>query len=101
MNTFNTNKTIGFVRLSNIEDTKLSNNYQVRLLDSYGVDEIFTDNTVCLNFKQSVSSKLEELGLMDKLITNSRLVIQVSERADILRRWLEHLSRQLQCYTLY
>ena len=80
MNTFNTNKTIGFVRLSNIEDTKLSNNYQVRLLDSYGVDEIFTDNTVCLNFKQSVSSKLEELGLMDKLITNSRLVISCASR---------------------
>jgi len=75
MNTYNTQRAIGYVRLSNIENDEFSKEYQNRLLDSYGVDEIFTDNSVCLKSQTVVAERLDELGILPKLITNSRLVI--------------------------
>jgi len=75
MTTYRTQKVIGYVRLSNIENAEFSKELQISRLEEYGVDEIFTDSAVCLKSKSVVATRLDEIGLLQKLMTNSRLVI--------------------------
>jgi len=75
MTSYHTRKRIGLVRLSNLKGTQLTKKFQISELESFGVDEIFTDNAVSVNFKISVADRLEELGLLAKLGGGSELVV--------------------------